>query len=367
MEDTYLFKIIESVLNGNQLSLELNNDDLRRLLYISKEQSLLPYIYYATKDKRFENFTLGALVLDTKFSSLENELDDFFNKNNIRHFYLKGTIIKDLYPQTYLRTRGDIDVVVDKTDYKKVIKLLLNEGYKKTDDKEPHHTEFLKDNMMFEVHTGILFEDNKILDNYFGKYDNNLEKVNETRYKLDDTFHLVYVISHFSRHICEGGAGVRPLIDIYLCLTKTNINKELLIEDLKQLGLYKLFNMVLNCLSTYFSYNEMKFEKVNINVFVDFLIKCGIHGLSSENNREANNMARKKQSKIRYIFGKIFPKYSFMKTKYPYTKFVLLLPIGYIHRLIKGIFVDRRKISEVTSVTDNKTKELENMFETIGL
>lgn len=359
MFNDIIFDCIIGVLNGTTGKIELEKDDYKKLLIIFKDQSLLSYLYLYTKDSKLENFYLSQIVVDERFIKLEDELDKLLNENQIKYFYLKGTVLKNLYPKTFLRSRGDLDIVIDKSDFKKAIKV-ISDKFIKTDHESIHHLEFKYSNLIFEVHNGIILE-NKKASKYFSDYNNHLildEKFNY-KYHLDDNFHFLYVINHFAGHIKEGGAGIRPLIDIWLMQKKLNIDINKVKGELKKLNLDKFYNVCMLAIDKYF--NKINISE-DINYFIDFLINSGIHGKSVNNNKEAN-LLMKKKSKFRYLLYRLFPPYSYMKTHYPFTKFILLLPLGYFFRLIKGIF---RK-DEIIDTLKNKDDIKINVYEKIGL
>ena len=62
------------------------------------------------------------------------------------------------------------------------------------------------------------------------------------------------------------------------------------------------------------------------------------------------------KSKFRYIMRRIFPELEVYKEHYPFFyKHRILLPIGWLYRLFKGIILkSRRIINELKIVADNK-------------
>ena len=60
-----------------------------------------------------------------------NDISEILSKSEIRHIFIKGTAIKELYPQPELRTSGDIDIYVKADDFETAEKVFENNNFKK--------------------------------------------------------------------------------------------------------------------------------------------------------------------------------------------------------------------------------------------
>ncbi|PHE93479.1 hypothetical protein COF76_25655 [Bacillus wiedmannii] len=71
-----------------------------------------------------------------RYNSLKNIIK-LFNENDIDYYLIKGMIFsKYIYNDFYAREDNDLDILVEKRDFKKINLLLLNNGYKSNFDKD---------------------------------------------------------------------------------------------------------------------------------------------------------------------------------------------------------------------------------------
>ncbi|MDE6636233.1 MAG: hypothetical protein K2K09_06465, partial [Lachnospiraceae bacterium] len=79
----------------------------------------------------------------------------------------------------------------------------------------------------------------------------------------------------------------------------------------------------------------------------------------------ASSMQEKNISKAAYLFGRFFPKLSFMQIQYPcLNKAPFLLPVFWIVRGMRSVFFRRRKLKqEINMVRDMEEKDVERMEE----
>lgn len=52
------------------------------------------------------------------------EVSQIFSVNSIEHIFLKGSVLKQIYPQTYMQCMGDIDILVKKDSMAKFHEVL---------------------------------------------------------------------------------------------------------------------------------------------------------------------------------------------------------------------------------------------------
>ena len=163
-------KEFENCLRAYLLNNKLNKiDNDKSLIKLALEQSLQTILYPVYNDKSYKKYYVSWVLKQEEFISLQNEMTDIFNKNDIKHFYFKGSVLCYLYDDPSIRTRGDIDLYVDISDLEKAKKLLIENGYKFEEDSiEPHNIAFNKNDIEIELHF-VLFDDShpKDLIKYF--------------------------------------------------------------------------------------------------------------------------------------------------------------------------------------------------------
>ena len=180
-----------------------------------------------------------------------------FKQEGFRCCILKGQGNALLYPDSYMRTPGDIDIYLSggrKHIMQYVNKVCANQvmRYHHVDFpvmKTPIEVHFTPSYMFFPLH-------NHRMQKWFGEV-MDLQCSNVVA--LPDgygeitvptvSFNVIYILSHLYRHVFTEGIGLRQLLDYYFVLLNTNFsndtNKTVLQCELKNLGLWKFAGAVM--------------------------------------------------------------------------------------------------------------------------
>lgn len=343
-----------------------DNDTLKELARVFHENSMLPYLYKVFRIEGLKSTYFKASLLSQSNDVCAAEITKAFNEAGIKHFYFKGQALKSLYEDKALRLMGDIDLYVDPNRFEDAIAMMQQLGYSKKES-EDHHVELEKKNHMVELHRRMVPLNSKWYE-FFANPLDNAKLVDGSLYKLDDTFHLLFILTHYVKHVIGNGAGIRPFIDMYLMLLKLNISQDKLNSGLEVLGLQTAWNTVLNVINYVFGYSLLSFEQIDFtNEFIGYTFNCGIHGFGENNTRVLADFEGKKRSKIGYLFSRWFISYSRMKQIYPFTRFILLLPLGYIVRFFDLLLHHRKKLNTIVKADTDSSKRLIEMMEKAGI
>ena len=120
------------------------------LLYNELKKQSYPNIPEKLKSSYYVNLAY-VTFLEKEYDSLKKLLDI----NNINYLLYKGIDIEGKYykmPGT--RPMRDIDILINKQDINKITELLLNKGYEFTWSCN-YHSQFKKNNVLYEVHTAL--------------------------------------------------------------------------------------------------------------------------------------------------------------------------------------------------------------------
>jgi len=343
-------KCLQAYLKGEKLN---KIDDDKDLINLAIEQSLQTILYPTYGEPRYKKYYISWVVKQEEFLSLQNEITNIFNSNNINHLYFKGSVLCNLYDDPSIRTRGDIDVYVSPNNLEKAKKLLLDNEYEYDEVDNMHHICFKKNNIEVELHFAMIDDSHsKEIISFFSNPFELSHNIANCLYGLSDTKHFIYCLIHFAHHL-RFGAGIRYILDFYYMLKKTNINYIELHNSLMSLGLLKLYNNVLNVIFYFTNEKFDKFEILEIDYFIDYMLKYGIHG--NENN-DVTSQSVVHKSKIRFLVSRTFLTNKLYKqAKYPILgKHWYLMPICLVkhwcylitHKvksLFKFLFVKNKK------------------------
>lgn len=121
---------------------------------------------------------------------------------NIKPIFFKGSILAHkLYGNmSYLRLVGDIDLWVSAFDYNKSLKTLYDNGYIllfEGSDKDGHHAQLKKTNIVVELHKSII-PPRMCIDEKYLYYSVESYEINKVKYwTFTDTATLIHLIYHF--------------------------------------------------------------------------------------------------------------------------------------------------------------------------
>ncbi len=316
-----------------------------------------------------------------------SEISSICNDANIKHIYLKGAYLKRIYPQSYMRAMGDIDMLVQKNDQDKIHQLMLEHNFKNPIN-GPTHECFTKGKDVFiEIHPQIDLHFAKAHKDILNQVWDEVICVSDYEYYLSLEHNLLYLLSHLSKHLLSSGIGLRQVLDIGIFLNRHE--NEIDIQKVKVLlGLTGLDLFMQNMAWLNNRYFGFKSSDIFLNNFHEdesfyeeitaFIMASGIHGKADDFNRSIpaitkvslkNNTVKK--SRIKYLFSVMFQKYEDMAPTRPYLqKYPVLLPFAWVARWFKLIFRQtKRSIRKIKALTVNQdvlNKQFE-LFKKLGL
>lgn len=152
-----------------------HNIDEEKLYHLAKINKLSNFLEnwaekYCKSEKIrneiYQDYT-AQIIKDTN-QNIENEkILNTLEKNNIKTLVVKGILIKDIYPQNYMRQMCDLDILVNSNDFKKASELLKDMGYHKDYDQEKHLTFMKSPFFIVELHRKLVLKKDEIGYEYF--------------------------------------------------------------------------------------------------------------------------------------------------------------------------------------------------------
>ncbi len=119
-----LFPIIRAGMGLTAPTIDITAEDLKELKKVGKRQSILPIIYEGLKkcgmspelDTELERGRLEYIRKYVIRDDCLNKVYQSLNQGHISFIPLKGSILQHLYPEAWLRTSNDIDILVHEED-----------------------------------------------------------------------------------------------------------------------------------------------------------------------------------------------------------------------------------------------------------
>jgi hypothetical protein len=386
-----LIDIIKCALNQTIYQENVSHD----IFVIAKENGISGTVFIAL-DKSIVDETVYTLFKEEYYQYIKkdqiqvavlDELRKIFNLEGIDYIFLKGSFLKTIYPESYMRSMGDIDVLVKPDQMKNIRSIMEKNGFKNWVNSD-HHDCYLKyKNVDIEIHPKLFSGLKGDYQKLFDKPWENTVQISDYEYQFKDEYNFLYQINHMIKHMYSSGVGFRTIIDLYMFLSRHDktFNIDILNDYFDNFS-NKLFiyNLIVyinhifseNILSDISKYGKM--TKINIDQFTSFLFVSGIHGIGEKHNLFVGGFAKYKKEhrnifigKLKFLLAMIFLPYRQMKEMYPFiNKSKLLLPIAWLFRIMKSIFKKRsrtiRKLKRF-SISNDEVLEVEKLFNNIGL
>ena len=291
MNSTKLFfSLLRHKLLGEELKIEeYTQEELAAAFHLAEIQDYGHIIGEAAisnnlVDKNSELFTemrrklLISVYRSEQFTFYSESICKILEENKIRHIPLKGAVLRNAYPEKYMRTSCDFDVLVPKEDTKRAADLIekqLNGKVRWVGVSDVSIT--FKSIAVVEIHFDLeksgLDENSEVLRNiwnYVVPAQNS-----EYRYEMPDEYFYYYHISHMAKHMKNGGCGIKPFVDLWF-LNRDTSNREardkLLIKD----GL-KSFETISLSLANYWMGKGK--SSAEIITYAKYILNSGVYGI----------------------------------------------------------------------------------------
>lgn len=351
--ERYLIELLKAELNG-EAARELPREcDPEQIFALAEYHSVSGMALYALERngtvidggllEKWRQARDKAIVKDITQQAELEQLGESFAAAGIRYLPLKGSVLKQLYPQSDMRTMSDIDILIDGENAEGVRKILLEMGYTCEDyDKGVHDVYYMPPVMNIEIHRALFEEHGKEYAEVFSDPWGMSETGDGIVYRFGGDVFFAYLLAHAAAHCEDCGIGIRAIMDLYVYTEREKgVDIERAFEILEPTGKAEIARELYELSQIWFgeAAHTVKTERME-----RYILESGVHG-TIENS--AQNCIDKSGGKLRYVLKKLFPSFSFMRSQYPILKrFPLLLPIMWVIRIFQKLFGERRENAE---------------------
>ncbi len=377
------FTLLRAALRGRPLSPEEKTVyDARMLpvlLALGKKHDLAHLLVYAlkmnglcpAKQETLERPLFTAVYRYEQMNCARTQVYQALEKAAIPFMPLKGSVLCDAYPQPWMRTSCDIDLLVHREDLVRATEILQQEcGY--TYDREgPYDRSFSGPNYThIELHYTLVDDTctasvSDILSTVWASA--TVAEGLAYRYDMAPDLFYFYHIAHMAKHMTIGGCGIRPLIDLWMLDTVSGLQSQQRDALLQQGGMLQ-FAAVARSLSQVWLAGEAHTDLTQ--QLARFIIRGGIYG--NTKNRVAVQQ-QKQGGRLRYALSRIFLPYEVIKFQYPILqKHPWLTPVMEVCRWFCLLFGGRakhavREFDQNRRLSDADTAAMRVFLENIGL
>ncbi len=379
-----LFSILRSVIHGNQMNdadKHLVTDDLLKdMIKLASKHDIVHIIALGILNNgladeetktQLQQITFRAVYRYEKLNYELRQVCDALEKAEIPFLPLKGSVIRKYYPEPWMRTSCDIDVLVQEKNLRVAVSYLVK-NLKYTEHEQNSHdiSLFSQSGNHIELHFDLVEDyisdsSSKILADVW-----NVVTVKEDcsyHYEMPDDMFYFYHIAHMAKHFENGGCGIRPFIDLLILDNLREVDHKKRDNLLEQGNLLKFANSARK-LSRIWLLNE-PYDVVSKQM-EDYILRGGVYG---NNQNRITVQQQKKGGRFKYVLSKIFIPYDVIKFHYPILqKHRWLTPFMEVRRWFKLIFCGhaKRTINELKynqTISADKADVTKNFLENIGL
>lgn len=379
-----MFALLRSAVCGDLLSSEeislYSPDILPEIMSLAQKHDVIHLIVFALKknglldegNKNLESKMLTAVYRCEKLKYELIKLCAALEQAEIPFIPLKGAVLRQYYPEPWMRTSCDIDVLVHEEDLQRTVSYLSdNLGYRRESQNSHDISMFTQGGVHVEVHYDLV-EDNRAnsaaavlrqIWNVAVKHDGC-----NYQYEMPDEMFYFYHIAHMAKHfVSTGGCGIRPFLDIWVLNHRVSLDREEHEKLLSDGGL-SIFAKQAELLSEVWFGNAEHTEITG--QMEEYILRGGVYGTTT--NRVAVQQ-QKQGGKVRYALSKIFIPYDVIKFHYPILqKHKWLTPIMEVRRWGKLIFCGhlKRTVNELkynSAISEDVAAETRALLKNVGL
>ncbi|MDY4573482.1 MAG: nucleotidyltransferase family protein [Intestinibacter sp.] len=390
----FFIQLVNSFINNKPVKPEADVD-WDEIIRLAKINNLLGIIFtcvdkmdkvYRPREELYKALKKSFLIQVRNSDQIEmyiKKVLNAFEKENIDHIFLKGYEIKHCYPIPELRSMSDVDVVIRREDRQKSDRVLKELGY------EGNYTncevwDYRKKISYIEVHTSMVSDEIKQGIDYGEYFSNPWEHSllkNKNTYKLDDEYHLIFLLVHMAKHFAECGCGVRMFLDIDFYLKKyaKNLNWNYIWGELNKLELVTFTEIIFTLCNKWFN-SEIPIEPIELES--DFYEKItenvllgGVFGFELSNyklgmvRQDLNKSNSYFKSSLKICKRLIFPSYEELIKQKQFSYLVnrrYLILFTWIYRLFYILITRGKKsMGYLSSILFGKSK-VEEQSETMN-
>lgn len=383
METTdILFALLRHAVCGQELDEETKKactpENLEAVYTLAKKHDLAHLVAHAVEGldvpacevlTKLKNVKMRAIYryarMDLEFERLCQTLEDA----QIPFIPLKGSVLRQYYPQPWMRTSGDIDVLVKETDFEHAIKVLECRGWVvKGNIQYQNICMYSPSGVLLELHFNIrvkMASADALMDAVWEHC--TLVDGKQYAYQQTKEFFLCHQLAHMAKHVLVGGCGIRTFVDIWLLNQKLLFNPIELQKLCENAQLDSFYTQVTALTDVWFGHAAHTPVTENLERYI---LDGGVYGNLS--NKVLMSQTRV-GGKLQNFLHRMFVPCAEMQIMFPVLKKrKWLLPIFQVVRWCRVVFSGRirQAVSEMKmnqGTSSAQIQEAKHFLESIGL
>lgn len=370
-----LLRIIFDV-DSSIFEMQLTEDECNTLLNFADRQAILPIVYQSLK--KLNNDTIDSMLSNWRIKYSKCIYDCIrrdealkkvtcaLEKSRIPYIPLKWATIREYYPEKWMRTSRDIDILVEEQQIDKAVDVIQNlTDFQQCGNRSYHDIPMRNQIDFLELHFSLK-EKNTSLDACLGRvWDYTVASDGYMRL-LTPEYLLFYTVAHMSHHMVHGGVGMRPYIDLWLLTKKTTYDETRLRNLLDEAKLMRYFEISIQMVNSWI-YSLPRDREIDL--LEEYCMRGGVFG-DSKTVAAANQRNHKG---FRYISKRLFADKELLYEEFPQLKGKhYRMPIYQVKRWARLLDKNKRKIvsNEIKSIRATNQSDIEeynHLLKNLGL
>ena len=290
-----------------------------------------------------EKFDEQIFTAVYRYENINYELErlkETLEEGDIPFIPLKGSVIRKYYPEPWMRTSCDIDILTQDKDADNSAECLINSLHYRYEEKWQHDISlFSPSNIHVELHFKLLDSDFKQVKDLIDVWSSDeISLLSDSEYQMSKELFLLYHIYHTAKHFIHGGCGIKPFIDLWIMKNRVGFDEEKAQKMLQENGLLTFYECSTDLMNVWF---ENKEHDATTQEMENYILQGGVYGTLEQNLAMSQN---KKGGKFRHLMSRIFLSYKDMAVYYPsLKKCPILFPFYQVRRWCRILFCGGRK------------------------
>lgn len=284
---------------------------------------------------------------------------------------LKGSVLRNWYPEPWMRTSCDMDILVQNNDLEKAFGLIQEKLQYTFEYRTPHDLSLRSPSgQLLELHYSL------IEDFVSQKSGEIMETVwtdavplegKQYHLQMPDPLFYYYHMAHMAKHLQNGGCGVRPFLDIWILNHRVEHIADARKALLEKGGLLTFAACAEKLSKVWFSGAETDTLTERLQ---EYVFSGGKYG--DLKNRIAAHQSPN-GGKFRYAMERIFQPYDVIKHFYPILqKHKWMLPFCQVARWCRILFGGgiKRSVKELqanANISQENVDKTRNLLDDLGL
>ena len=357
-EAEILFSLLRFELSDQKIEFkreDLDAELLQKLYALSKAHDLSHLVGKALRHaglldageaaKAFIKQQMLAIYRYERLNYEYSRICALFDREKITYMPLKGAVLRRFYPEPWMRTSCDIDVLVKEEQLTHALDILSSElNYKAEGGKTFHDVHvFSESGVHLELHYNIK-EDLEPMDTVLTRVWENAHPVEQSPCKYEQTteYLLFHLIAHAAYHFINGGCGIRFVLDLWLLKKQCAYDEELLSRLLSAAELQTFAQELFALADVWFegrAHSDLTLE------MEAYILGAGLYG-TVENSVAMGQAATLEGGRVGYLMRQIFMPYKNLKGRFPILeKWPVLFPVFTVYRWLRIIFGKHRTVA----------------------